>query len=84
MSLLKNLFGKKEEAPKEEEVKPQEVSKPAVNKDQEVSIAIAAAIYLYRQEVHDYEDTVLTIKRIDRAYSPWSSKIYSLRKVPRQ
>ncbi|RPI13468.1 MAG: hypothetical protein EHM58_18405 [Ignavibacteriae bacterium] len=82
MSIFKKLFGKKEEAPKQE-VKPQPEIKP-VNKDAEISTAIAAAIYLYRQEVHDYEDTVLTIKRIDRAYSPWSSKIYSLRKYPRQ
>jgi hypothetical protein len=82
MSIFKNLFSKKEESPKQEVIQQPE-TKP-VNKDAEISIAIAAAIYLYRQEVHDYEDTVLTIKRIDRAYSPWSSKIYSLRKYPRQ
>lgn len=82
MSFLKNLFGKKKEDP-EPEIKPQAEIKP-VDKSTDISTVIATAIYLYRQEVHDYEDTVLTIKRIDRAYSPWSSKIYSLRKVPRQ
>jgi hypothetical protein len=82
MFIFKNLFGKKEEAPVVE-VTPQPEVKP-VDKDAELTTAIAATIYLYRQEVHDYEDTVLTIKRIDRAYSPWSSKIYSLRKNPRQ
>ena len=52
-------------------------------KNDEIFAAIAASIFLYRSEVHDIEDTVLTIKRIDRSYSPWSSKIYGLRKSPR-
>ncbi len=47
----------------------------------EVNAAIAAAIYLYRSELHDFEDTVLTIKKVSRTYSPWSSKIYGLRNV---
>lgn len=47
----------------------------------EVNAAIAAAIYLYRTELHDFEDTVLTIKKVARTYSPWSSKIYGLRNV---
>lgn len=86
MSIFKNKSRKKEipkaEKKLQEEIKTKSEVKTG-NKDEELSIAIAAAIYLYRQEVHDYEDTVLTIKRIDRAYSPWSSKIYSLRKSPR-
>jgi sodium pump decarboxylase gamma subunit len=45
----------------------------------EVNAAIAAAIHLYRSELHDYEDTVLTINKVSRTYSPWSSKIYGLR-----
>jgi hypothetical protein len=76
------IFGNKKEAPVEPP-KAVEKKKPA-DKGEEINAAIAAAIFLYRQEVHDYEDTVLTIKRIDRAYSPWSSKIYSLRKYQRQ
>ena len=31
---------------------------------------------------HDSENTILTINKVKRAYSPWSSKIYSLREVP--
>jgi hypothetical protein len=81
MSLF-GIFGKEKEAPPEE-VKPAEKKKPEA-KNEDITAAIAVAIFLYRQEVHDYEDTVLTIKRIDRAYSPWSSKIYTLRKNPRQ
>ncbi len=45
----------------------------------EVNAAIATAIYLYRSELHDFEDTVLTIKKVSRTYSPWSSKIYGVR-----
>ncbi|MFO7874105.1 MAG: OadG family protein [Bacteroidales bacterium] len=47
----------------------------------EINAAIAAAIYLYRSELHDYENTVLTMKKVSRTYSPWSSKIYGLRNL---
>lgn len=42
------------------------------------SAAIAMALYLYYAEVHDEESTVITIKTVERRYSPWSSKIYGL------
>lgn len=44
----------------------------------DVSAAIALAIYFY-SELHDEESNVLTIERISKTYSPWSSKIYSIR-----
>ena len=31
---------------------------------------------------HDVEETILTISRVKRSYSPWSSKIYTLRENP--
>lgn len=46
----------------------------------EVSAAISTALYLYFNELHDDEKTVLTIKKISRRYSPWSSKIYNVTK----
>ncbi len=49
----------------------------------EVNAAIAMALYLYQNEMHDHENTVLTIQKVSRNYSPWSSKIYTLRKAPR-
>lgn len=49
----------------------------------EVNAAIAMAIHLYYSEIHDKEDTVLTISKVSRTYSPWSSKIYGLRQHPR-
>ena len=42
----------------------------------ETACAIAAAIHMYLDEASDTENTVVTIARADKAYSPWSSKIY--------
>lgn len=44
----------------------------------EVNAAIAMSLYLYFNEVHDKESNVITIKRISKTYSPWSSKIYNM------
>jgi len=43
----------------------------------DVNAAISMALYLYFDEVHDEESDVITIKRISKQYTPWSSKIYS-------
>ncbi|MCD6564368.1 MAG: OadG family protein [Bacteroidales bacterium] len=45
----------------------------------EVNAAISMALYLYLNELHDEESNILTIKRVSKVYSPWSSKIYGLR-----
>jgi len=45
----------------------------------EVIAAIASALYEVAEGTHDLENTVLTIHKVARAYSPWSSKIYGLR-----
>ncbi len=42
------------------------------------SAAIAMALHLFYAEVHDEESAVITIKTVERRYSPWSSKIYGL------
>ena len=49
----------------------------------EIYAAIAMAIY-EATEKHDDENTILTIKNTVRNYSPWSSKIYSLREFPKK
>jgi Na+-transporting methylmalonyl-CoA/oxaloacetate decarboxylase gamma subunit len=49
----------------------------------EVNAAIAMAIHLYLDEIHDKESSVLTINRVARTYSPWSSKIYGIRQFNR-
>ena len=49
----------------------------------EVLAAISAAIVEMDQDVHDIESTILTIDEVKRTYSPWSSKIYGLRQLPK-
>ena len=49
----------------------------------EIYAAIAMAIYEVT-ELHDDENTILTIKNTVRNYSPWNSKIYSLRVIPKK
>lgn len=46
--------------------------------------AIAMALHEYQNNIHDVEETLLTIQRTKRNYSPWSSKIYSLRHNPKR
>ncbi len=45
--------------------------------------AIAMALHDHLN-AHDKEDTVLTINKVKKIYSPWSSKIYGLREIPRR
>jgi hypothetical protein len=61
-------------------------SSPGEIKDRlsgEVNAAIVMALYLYSNELHDQEDPVITMTKVSRTYSPWSSKIYGIRKSPR-
>ena len=48
----------------------------------ETIAAIAMALAEHFNDQHDLEDTILTIRRMRRAYSPWNSKIYNLRETP--
>ena len=50
----------------------------------EVYAAIALALHTEMEEEHDIESTVLTIKHTSFSYSPWSSKIYTLRELPKR
>lgn len=42
--------------------------------------AIAMAMHLYFN-AHDEEPHIITIEEVERRYSPWSSKIYSMRNL---
>jgi glutaconyl-CoA/methylmalonyl-CoA decarboxylase subunit delta len=44
----------------------------------ETAAAIATALYHFFNELHDEESGKITIKRVSRNYSPWSSKIYGV------
>lgn len=48
----------------------------------EVIAAISMALHEAQGADHDIEETILTISRVKRSYSPWSSKIYTLRETP--
>lgn len=63
------------------------ISPVAANAGQEsgeIFAAIATALYEMSDDNHDIEHTVLTIRKVARTYSPWSSKIYGLREVPKK
>ncbi|MBN2746309.1 MAG: OadG family protein [Bacteroidales bacterium] len=44
----------------------------------ETAAAIAMALHFYFGELHETESGKITIKRVSKNYSPWSSKIYSV------
>lgn len=53
------------------------------NKEEEpiegnVNAAIAMALHLMENEMHDDESNIITIDQIKKTYSPWSSKIYGV------
>lgn len=48
----------------------------------EVIAAIGMALAEHFGQGHDMEDTILTIRRMRKAYSPWNSKIYNMRQTP--
>ncbi len=47
---------------------------------------IAAIVMALNEHInaHDLESTILTINKVRKSYSPWSSKIYGLRELPRR
>jgi len=50
---------------------------------EETAAAIALAIHMYKTDLHDQESFTITLKKVSKIYSPWSSKIYTLRQNPR-
>lgn len=44
----------------------------------EVYAVIAAAIYAYNEDLHDDENTVITIQKVERAWTPWNAKFYNM------
>lgn len=50
----------------------------AVDHSGDVDAAIAAAIFLFTEEMHDEENTVITIQKAERAWTPWNAKYYNM------
>ncbi len=86
IALIIGLFGKgiqksqDKRAKSEAESKGQPIETVVPSKDisGDVYAAIVAAIYLYEQDLHDEEDTILTISKVERAWTPWNAKFYSM------
>jgi glutaconyl-CoA/methylmalonyl-CoA decarboxylase subunit delta len=49
----------------------------------ETLAAIGLALHLYSSQQHDLESMKITIQKVSKMYSPWSSKIYTLREWPK-
>lgn len=58
--------------------KHKEAAEKSLDVPGEVNAAISMALHLYFSELHDEESNVMTIKKVSKRYSPWSSKIYGL------
>lgn len=56
--------------------------RPTHDSGEEIA-AIVMALHNHLN-AHDKENTILTINKVRKSYSPWSSKIYSLRELPRR
>jgi len=59
-------------------IKEEALAAPSQMVPVDIGAAISTALFLYFNEIHDDEKTVLTIEKISKRYSPWSSKIYSV------
>ena len=72
---------------KEKELKKQGIvveTKEGEDASGETLAAIAMALQLFETEKADLDSTILTIEKTSRTYSPWSSKIYSMRQIPQK
>lgn len=55
----------------------------SLNIEGNVNAAIAMALYMHFDQIHDEESNIITIKKVTKNYSPWSSKIYGVMNQPR-
>lgn len=53
-----------------------------VGSNAEEIAAIGLALKMFQEDLHIQESTVITINRVGRIYSPWSSKIHGITQVP--
>ena len=69
---------------------PESVGAPRTEKSETITLtgeataAIAMALHLYYNGIHDDEGpTHVTIKKVERKYSPWNSKLYGINNLHR-
>jgi len=75
---LINMQFNREKLRQNKNKKKEEVTQDDFVVEGNVTAAISLALHLYFNELHDEESNVVTIKKVKKAYSPWSSKIYSV------
>lgn len=75
---LINMQFNREKLRQNKSKKKEEVTQDDFVVEGNVTAAISLALHLYFNELHDEESNVVTIKKVKKAYSPWSSKIYSV------
>lgn len=78
---MKFLFGKRK-SQRTETPEPAIPAMPEEVTDAELTAAIALAIRLYSYESYEREETLATIQKAIRPYSPWNSKIYNMKQMP--
>ena len=91
LSILFYIFGnisawfmshKKKQTSKNKSNEPEAKGKSTNPDTGDVIAAISAALAQHFATDHDLEDTILTIRRMRKSYSPWNSKIYNMRHLP--
>ncbi len=60
----------------------QSIKAATVSSNAEEIAAIGLALKMFQEDLHIKEATVITINRVGRIYSPWSSKIHGIRQTP--
>ena len=76
--LINSVTGEDKEKQPEQPEQPEHVSTTETHPTPHEQAAIAMALHLYFN-AHDEEPHVITIQQVERRYSPWSSKFYSMR-----
>jgi glutaconyl-CoA/methylmalonyl-CoA decarboxylase subunit delta len=59
-------------------LKVQPIVQESTDDQSEVYAAIAMALHAHFENIHDTESNVITIEKVNKRYTPWSSKIYGL------
>lgn len=78
MGFQKYMISQAKKAMEKQGVNVSNISDDDLNVPADVNAAISAALFLYFSEQGEQESGIITIKKVERHYSPWSSKIYSL------
>lgn len=79
--IIRAMVAKKISASCPDKECPTPQAKP-LNMDAQTNAAIAAALHLYFDEMHDFESNIITIRTANKQYSPWNSKIYGVMNQP--